>query len=271
MKRILKTYWPFARGVMKEFVAYRVNFYVFIVGHLLQTSVLLYIWRAVYNSSSSDVINGFSFDDMIIYVVISTMTGLLVSNDVHWAVGSDVRTGDIAMNLIKPVNYQLRQYFSSVGGIVITFMYLFVPMWIGLTIYLLLSGGALPGVFQLLLYFTSTFLSSLLMFSINYLFGLAAFYVEYIFGFIFAKEAVMRLLSGELIPLVFYPAALLSVFEWLPFAGIVYTPVMIYLGKYQGDMIIKSVFIQVIWVGILLGTTQFVWNRAIKRLSILGG
>ena len=271
MKGLLKVYLPFAKGQIKEFMAYGINAYVYIFGNMLQTAVLLYIWKAVFDSSQQSSINGFTFNDMIFYVVMSMVTGMLVGNDVHWSVGQDVQTGDIAMNLIKPVNYQLRQYFGSLGYVFVNLVFIFLPMWSCLIGYTLFTGQSLPSISRLLLYFGSAFLSSMLMFAINYMFGLAAFYVEYIFGFIFAKEALVRLLSGELIPLVFFPATVMGVFKYLPFAGIVYTPVMIYLGKYTGDQLIEAIIIQIIWVIFLMVMTQLLWNKAIKRLSILGG
>ena len=95
--------------------------------------------------------------------------------------------------------------------------------------------------------------------------------VEYVFGFIFAKEAILRLLSGQLIPLSFFPAGILAVFKFLPFAGLVYTPTMVYLGKYTGVAILFNLGVQAVWVILLFIMTQIIWKRAIKRLTIMGG
>lgn len=271
MTRLLKTYLPFTKGVIQAFMAYRANFYVYILGDLFQTVVLLYIWFAIFSSSSSNVIQGFTFDEMIVYVVMSTLTGMLITNDVHWEISNDVRTGTIAMNLIKPVSYQIRQYFSSIGYFIVNLTFLFIPLWGGYVVYDFVVNGAFPVFSTLLVYVLSVFLSSLILFYINYLFGLAAFFVEYIFGFIFAKEALLRLLSGQLIPLSFFPASLSMVFRFLPFAGLVYTPTMIYLGKYTETEALFNIGIQGIWVILLMGITQVIWKRAIKRLTIMGG
>lgn len=280
--RFFRTYMPFAKSIILEFMAYRMNFYVYILGDIMQTAVLLYIWLAIFKSSPNDVIHGFTYLEMVGYVVMSTLTGLLVSNDAHWAIGNDVRTGDIAMNLIKPVNYMVRQYFYAIGFVLANFMFVFLPLWIGYTIYTFLTGinggfwnmsGQLISInfVQIGMYVISAFLSSVVLFFINFLFGLAAFYVEYIFGFIFAKEAIMRLLSGQLIPLVFFPVGVLAIFKYLPFAGLVYTPTMIYLGKYSGREMWENIGIQAVWVVLLFMLAQWLWNRAIKRLTILGG
>lgn len=271
MNRLFRTYLPFTKGVVQGFMAYRANFYVYILGDMFQTVVLLYIWFAIFSSASSSTIQGFTYSDMIGYVVMSTLTSLLIANDVHWDIAQDVQSGSIAMNLIKPVNYQILKFFFALGNIFINLTFLFLPLWGGYTIYDFLANGALPDMMMLMVYIFSVCLSALILFYINFLFGLAAFFVEYVFGFIFAKEAIMRLLSGQLIPLAFFPPGILAVFKFLPFAGLVYTPTMIYLGKYTGDDLIFHIAVQAAWILILAAITQMIWLRAVKRLTILGG
>ena len=125
MMRTLRTYMPFTKGFIQAFLAYRANFYVYILGDMFQTVVLLYIWFAIFSSASSKVIQGFTFEEMIGYVVISTLTSLLIGNEVHWEISNDVRTGNIAMSLIKPVNYQLSKFFVAIGNIFVNFTFLF--------------------------------------------------------------------------------------------------------------------------------------------------
>ncbi len=52
MTRLLKTYLPFTKGVIQAFMAYRANFYVYILGDLFQTVVLLYIWFAIFSGAA---------------------------------------------------------------------------------------------------------------------------------------------------------------------------------------------------------------------------
>lgn len=271
MKRILKTYLPFTKGVIQSFMSYGINFFVYILGDLFQTVILIYIWYAIFNSSTTPIIQGFTFAQMVGYVIISTMTNMLISNEVHWDISHDVQSGSIAMNLIKPVNYQLMKFFNMLGNLTVNFIFLFLPLWLLYTGYNFFTTGLLPSLSTVLLFFISIIQSSLILFFINYLFGLAAFFIEYVFGFIFAKEAIMRLLSGQLIPLSFFPASILLIFNFLPFASLVYTPTMIYLGKFQGALLIESLAVQTIWVALLYVMTQLLWHKAIKRLTILGG
>ena len=50
-----------------------------------------------------------------------------------------------------------------------------------------------------------------------------------------------------------------------------YTPVMIYLGKYQGLELLKVLLIQLVWVVLLYLFGSLIWRRVTKRLIVLGG
>ena len=82
---------------------------------------------------------------------------------------------------------------------------------------------------------------------------------------------VINFFSGQLIPIDFFPAALKNALDYLPFSGMSYTPVMIYLGKYSTNQIIFSIGVQVVWIGILYILYKILWAKAIKRVTVLGG
>ena len=100
---------------------------------------------------------------------------------------------------------------------------------------------------------------------------MVAFFTTYIFGMLMAKEAILSFLCGQLIPLSFFPEAVRKVFEFLPFPSMVYTPVMIYLGKYTGMELIFELSKQIIWVVILYAVGSLIWKQVTKRLVVLGG
>ena len=62
-----------------------------------------------------------------------------------------------------------------------------------------------------------------------------------------------------------------KLFEFLPFSSMVYTPVMIYLGKYSGYDLAFVLLRQLVWVGLLYGLGSLIWRLVVKRLTVLGG
>ena len=81
----------------------------------------------------------------------------------------------------------------------------------------------------------------------------------------------MSFLTGQLIPLSFFPEAVQRVFDFLPFSSMVYTPVMIYLGKYNGSELGFVLGRQAAWVVILYVFGSLIWRKVTKRLVVLGG
>ena len=57
----------------------------------------------------------------------------------------------------------------------------------------------------------------------------------------------------------------------MPFSSMVYTPVMIYLGKYQGLELLFELAKQALWVVILYAAGSLIWKQVTKRLVVLGG
>ena len=105
----------------------------------------------------------------------------------------------------------------------------------------------------------------------DFCFGMVAFFTTYIFGMLMAKEALLSFLTGQLIPLSFFPPLVQRIFDFLPFSSMVYTPVMIYLGKYSGAELGFVLLRQAVWVVLLYVLGNLIWKKVTKRLVVLGG
>ena len=69
----------------------------------------------------------------------------------------------------------------------------------------------------------------------------------------------------------FFPEVVQKVFDYLPFSSMVYTPVMIYLGKYSDAQLCFVLGRQAAWVIILYVLGSMIWKQVTKRLVVLGG
>ena len=63
----------------------------------------------------------------------------------------------------------------------------------------------------------------------------------------------------------------MRVFYFLPFSSMIYTPVMIYLGKYTGSTLMFMLLRQAVWVVFLYLLGSLIWKKVTKRLVVLGG
>ena len=79
------------------------------------------------------------------------------------------------------------------------------------------------------------------------------------------------MLTGQLIPISFFPEVFRKIFEFLPFSSMVYTPVMIYLEKYNKEELTFALGVQLFWVVFLYAIGSVIWKQVTKRLVVLGG
>ncbi|WP_051412143.1 ABC transporter permease [Halonatronum saccharophilum] len=272
IRKRFKVYWPFSISVIQTLLSYRVNFFIFVAGGILQTFVIYYLWRAVFYSSGQETLEGFTIGTMLIYIFMSEITSRIVQSDVDRAIGDEVKQGTIAMNLIRPISYHIRLLFMAIGGNLYQFIFICLPIWVGVESYRYFSlGGGLPDLRVFFFYFLSISLSFIILFLFNLCFGLMAFFVTNMWGFSRLKGVIIAFFSGQIIPLVFFPEALQRILNFFPFASMNYIPVMIYLNKIEGNEMFRALGVQFFWVIILGIISTLIWNKAISRLTILGG
>jgi ABC-2 type transport system permease protein len=268
----LRLYWPFSKGVIQTIMSYRINFFMFVFGNLMRTFVLYYLWKAVFLSSSSSTLNGFTLNDMIIYIFMSSLTAGTISTGTDGDIGQEVKDGSIAMNLIKPISYQIRMLFISFGALIYQFVFVLVPVWIGLLLVRYFTVQELPpSIGTILMYLISLMLGFIVSYLMNFCFGLLSFYVTNMWGLSHLKEAALLFFSGQLIPIAFFPIVMQRIMQFFPFSSLNYIPVMIYLRKLTGIELLKAFGMQVLWIVLLYLLSKWLWNRAINKLVILGG
>ncbi len=272
LKRQCEIYFPFSKSVIQSNMTYKLNFVMSICGGLLKTAVMYYLWRAIYNSSSQTALNGFTLNDMVMYIIISFITSRLITNSIDFQIAEEVKQGSIAMNLIKPIDYHTKLFFEALGKLIQELIFFAIPTIAFLIMIVHTTAGnqqiSLSNIF---LYFVSAFLSFCILFLINISFGLIAFYTINIWGLTYIKFAITRFLSGELIPIIFFPLWVQTILKFMPFTSLNYSPVMICLGKIDLKQSISLLLLQIGWIVFLFILSRWIWNKAIKRLTILGG
>ena len=272
LKHQFRIYIPFMKAKMQAFLAYPISVYLFIFSHLLSVLVSYYLWVAVYQNSSNQVLGGFTLDEMITYIFMTYITGSIISVDSATDIGMDVVEGSIASTLIKPINYKVKLLFESFGGMLSQIIMPAGIIWVGLILANYFTKGIMPPeLTTILVYIMSGFLSFLILFFFEFCFGMIAFYTQYVWGMRMIKDALLLFLTGQVIPIVFFPETVRKVFDYLPFTSMNYTPVMIYLGKIQGSALYSAIGKQVIWVILMYLLSCLVWQKATKRLTVLGG
>ena len=272
MKRRLKIYLPFVSAGIQETTIYRANWFFRILGNSIGCFVSYFLWNAVYISSQRESLHGFTLSEMSVYIFLMFLTTTVIYSEGIYTVGEEIRTGAISLRIIKPVSYNSTFLFYEIGKKVTT-TYLIIP---AIIVAIELYRTAIVGTIEFrincfFLYILSCILSYLINFFFNISFGFIAFFTKNIWGVNMMKNTVVGFLSGSTIPFTFLPDSFEKALSFLPFASLNYTPVMIYLGIYEGKTILLYLCLQVFWLVAFFLTSKWLWKISIKYLCIQGG
>lgn len=268
----MRTYRPFTRAGMLESVAYRANFFCFLIGEIMSCFIMFFVWKAVFNSTTSETFMGFTMEDMVVYLFITFLTGYLTYSDGSYGIATEIRDGSIAMRMIKPCSFDMCFLFQELGNKIINVLFIFAPIVVGVEAYRwYITGACQFDIAHFLLYTVSLVLAYLISFYFNVSYGFMAFYLKNLWGADILKECIVNFLSGATIPLAFMPDVLAKVLSFLPFSSLSYTPVMIYMGVYSGAEIALRMLWQVFWLIVMIIISKLIWNHAVKRLCSQGG
>lgn len=260
-------YLALALVAMQRSLAYRGTLLLSMVSNLVWVAVLYYLWRAVFSSHRS--VGGFDWDRMRTYVVLSYGVNVLLSFNSEARMMATIRTGEVASELARPVDYLGAQLAQALGSAVVEGL-------LGGALALLLGVVALhilapASVAAALLFLPSVALGFLVKFLISYLTGLLCFWTVNSLGLLWARAALTNVLSGALIPLQLFPDALRGLALASPFAAVVNAPVAIYLGTTTGAALIGTLALQAAWVAILWALAQALWIPSVRALTVQGG
>ena len=259
---------PFARIGFLNMLAFRARYYVGVLTYLFNVAVYYFIWRAVFRSGGASVA-GLTLEDMVTYVAVGWAIRSFYFNEIDRELGTQVQEGKLAMNLIRPVDFQTVMIADAAGQSAFRAVLFTLPISVVLALVFPLKPPASPLAAALFLFSAAT--SFFLVAAINFLVGLLAIRSKSILGILRAKYLLLELLSGLLIPTTLFPEPLRSILLASPFPHINFTPAALYLGKAQGLDAARLLALQVGWTVGLSAAGQWAWRASRRRITIQGG
>jgi ABC-2 type transport system permease protein len=258
---------PFARIGFLNMLAFRARYYVGVLTYLFNVAVYYFIWRAVFRHAHTVV--GLTLDEMVTYVAVGWIIRSFYFNEIDRDLGGQVQEGRLAMNLIRPVDFQTVMVADAAGQSAFRAVLFTLPISVVLVLIFRLKPPASAAAGAM--FFLSAVLSFFLVAGLNFLVGLIAIRSKSILGILRAKYLVLELLSGLLIPTTLFPEPLRSILLASPFPHINYTPAALYLGKASGARALELLGLQAGWTLALLALGQWAWRKSRRRITIQGG
>ena len=184
-------------------------------------------------------------------------------------VAQRVRTGDIAVDLARPVDPQLAAWAGDLGRAAFMFLPRGVPP---LVLGIVLTGLALPSdPRSYLLGFVSVVLGVSISFSARWLVSLTAFWLTEIRGILMLYTVVATVLTGLAIPVRWFPDRLRTLAHATPFPSMLQSPIDVLTGTAAGGAALELVAVQLVWLAGLVLAGRVLLAVGARRLVVQGG
>jgi len=249
-------------------MTYRINQFTFRIGNIFEILVQILIWTAIFQNTT--VVKGYSYQEMMTYILIGWLLSMLMDNYGFENIISDhIEKGQLSNFLSKPISYIKYLITLSVGRCSFTISIAFATnmfllllfrhhfIWSKeILVWIILAAMILIG------YFIKLFLSILV--------GFTSFWTVDNHGVFYSINTLAKFMSGYYFPINILPAAFLSFSLALPFVYTFYFPAQLYLGKISIHQGLIGLGIEILWLVILFLAIKVVWKIGIRKYESVG-
>jgi len=266
LRRSLSIYGAIASMAAKARLAYNMWVWADFVVTIVSMIVFVYFWRAVYAGTST--LNGLGLSQTITYILLARLLSPLVESRTIFYFGFMIRNGEIAVELTRPLDFQLRIGVQTMAELLV-FLFQRLPLFLLAWLFFgmrLPSDPALWAVF-----FISLTLGQGVIFLFDWMFACLAFYVTETWGLSVVRVGTGSFFSGALVPLVMMPGWLQNVAAAMPFAQALSVPLSLLSGISPLNGAPRLLLIQAAWLAGLLVISRGIFDVAVRKVTVQGG
>ncbi|MCR4657726.1 MAG: ABC-2 family transporter protein [Lachnospiraceae bacterium] len=252
---------------IKEHTAYANSVWANFLSKVIYLYMQFSLWNALFSSNTGRNIP-LSRDDTIRYIIMATIISTFMECDVIAWINQQIQSGDVANQLIRPVNYKAMIFSKHLGTSMVRLVLYAVPLSLTVAVFyhkpLLCREQIIYGIISVLLAYMIQFLYSLII-------GLMAFWLIVTWPLNMLLAAIYKLLSGSWIPVAMFPDLLSKINMLLPFRAIYAIPVTIITTSMDQESIFSDIGVQLIWLVILFLLSELTWVVGKNKLVVQGG
>ena len=233
---------------------------------VLFMGVFAALWTAAFDISGRAELSGYALPDIVWYLAM-TETITLSSSRIFAQISDEVKAGNLAYTLARPLSYPFYQVASSLGNSAPRFV---LNLLTGAAVVGLVVGRPAGSLSGLGAFLGMAGLALLLDALVAVLIGLSAFWIEEVLPAFWIYQKLLFTLGGLFLPLEMFPDWLQRVARWLPFQFITYAPARAFV-DFEAGFVLRAVAGQVGYLAVLTALVLVVWWRARRRLVVHGG
>ncbi|MFF2093053.1 ABC transporter permease [Paenibacillus sp. NPDC058174] len=265
---MLQAYWYITKMRMLTNLAYRFEVFTSVGTNLIIMLASVFLWQTAYGGGIGQV-QSLSLQDLTTYTILSIILSSMFVCDVQDTIYYKIREGQIVTDFYRPIPLLACYLADDIGGSLSSLANKALPLIVFASLFF---GIPWPSSFlNFLLFIPSCLLSYGILWLLSALVGLIAFWVMELGNMGMVKDSIVRVLSGSIVPLWFFPESVQTVSKYLPFQYTYQTPLGIYIGNIGTKEALTALAVQAVWVFLLFLLLAAGWKRTKKKTLIQGG
>jgi ABC-2 type transport system permease protein len=256
-----RKYWAFTRVAFGEARSHRGELYARGLFFALILAVFAALWRAVGEAGLPLAAR----PERLVWYLAVTEWVLLSAPLRHLEIQEDVRRGDVACQLCRPVAYPRALLAQCLGMLVVRASFLGVVAFGAAALY----TRELPSWSRLVLVVPFGLLAALVLAELYLVLGLVAFWLRDATPLYWVCGKLTFILGGLMLPLELYPRWLQVLAACTPFPSLLAGPAGLLL--HDATHVTTLALHLLFWALALFGILEFVFRRATRVLQISGG
>ena len=264
----MSTYRAAFKSGLSTLLEYRMDFFSnSVLSLIVNASVQVMLWSAVYAGRDNISIGTYSSEIMITYLLYASVYTMLTrSGRVERNASDEIRNGDLNKYLIKPISHL--GFSGALAAAdrfgVFLFSILAIP-FIPLITSTPFNGWAI--FWSLLILLMAITIKFMISMSIAYL----AFWYDETWTFHVIIDISMTLLSGSILPIDILPTWLQTASHYLPFMYLSYVPAAISSGTIPLSDAPHLCALSIAWCCITGFIAWSIWKLGIRKFGAYGG
>jgi ABC-2 type transport system permease protein len=252
-----------------EAIAYRAEMLVWVLATTMPL-IMMMLWTTItaVNPVTGQGGKVWGAGDYVAYFLSVFIVRQLISAWASWELNFEVRHGNLAMRLLRPMHPIIWYAASNLAYMPQRAL---VTMPVLIILLLTQAQHLLQGVGPWLLWCLAMLGAWLIAFFVNVAIGCLAFFIQSSIKVMDVYLALFFVFSGYIYPLDMFPTWLRDLSQWLPFNYQIAFPVELMTGQLSVDDILASLGMQYLWAAVMMTLALTLWQEGVKRFQAFGG
>jgi ABC-2 type transport system permease protein len=267
----LGKYLAIFRVSLAERMTYRGDFLFGTILRFLPMVTTILLWQAIYTSSGSRDLAGFSYHEMIAYLLLTNISRMFSSMpNLAGGIAREIREGTMKRYLIQPIDMIGYLLVYRVAHKITYIIMSFIPYAL---LFFVCRGffDGWPDGQTLLAFAVSLVLSFLVGFFFEASVGMVGFWFLEVTSLLYIVMTLNFFISGHMLPLDLLPEPWVTILKWLPFQYMAYFPAVVFLGKVKGTELVVYLLRELFWAVFFMVLARGLYRLGLRRYSAFGG